>query len=155
MCVTMVTTYETIIHSTNTLQCTLPLHTHTHAHTHTHTHTLPPPLHTHTHTLRQVTQSKRLAEEEAKPQPHKDYSLKAGEKIHINFGVRARSSGSQCLNLPCSCTKGLHMLRNRALSKWVFSRSFRRRAKEVEPLTKLNLWSVRLHRIPVYMIKNA
>ena len=38
---------------------------------------------------RQVTQSKRLAEEEASPQPHKDYSLKEGEKIRINLGVRA------------------------------------------------------------------
>ena len=70
------------------LQCALPPHTHTHTiNTHIPTHTT----HTHTHTFRQVTQSKRLAEEEAKPPPHKDYSLKAGEKIHINLGVRTCS----------------------------------------------------------------
>jgi len=45
---------------------------------------------------RQVTQSKRLAEEEASPQPHKDYSLKEGEKIHINLGVMTHEMVVYC-----------------------------------------------------------
>ena len=44
--------------------------------------------------FKQVTQSKRLAEEEAKPPPHKDYSLKAGEKIHINLGKSGKGTGA-------------------------------------------------------------
>ncbi len=38
---------------------------------------------------RQVKQSNDIAQEEAKPQEHKDYSLKQGEKIKINLTVRA------------------------------------------------------------------
>ena len=38
--------------------------------------------------LRHVKQDQQIAKEEAAPQTHKDYSLKAGEKIQINLGVR-------------------------------------------------------------------
>jgi len=50
--------------------------------------------------FKQVTQSKRLAEEEASPQPHKDYSLKEGEKIHINLGKASTGGGSSGTSKP-------------------------------------------------------
>lgn len=49
-----------------------------------------------------VKQSKQLAAEEASPAPHKDYSLKAGQKISVNLGKTALGSSEEPENKPKS-----------------------------------------------------
>ena len=47
-------------------------------------------------TCRGVKTSQEIAQQEAQPVEHKDYSLKEGQKIQINLGVSSVEANQSC-----------------------------------------------------------